>query len=201
MEFFKFFKKQKIETDMLLVGLGNPGKKYEGNRHNIGFMVMDEIARQNNFPAFKSKFQGEVSEGRIGTQKVTLLKPQTFMNESGQSVGKAVKFFKTDLDNVIVFHDELDIDPRRVKIKQGGGAGGHNGIKSIDQHLGSKDYWRVRCGIGHPGDKNRVSGYVLNDFSKEEQVWLGDWVDDLARYVDLLVDGNREDYLTKVNNF
>jgi len=201
MEFFKFFKKQKIETDMLLVGLGNPGKKYEGNRHNIGFMVMDEIARQNNFPAFKSKFQGEVSEGRIGTQKVTLLKPQTFMNESGQSVGKAVKFFKTDLDNVIVFHDELDIDPRRVKIKQGGGAGGHNGIKSIDQHLGSKDYWRVRCGIGHPGDKNRVSGYVLNDFSKEEQVWLGDWVDDLARYVDLLADGDREGYLAKVNNF
>jgi len=186
---------------MLLVGLGNPGKKYEGNRHNIGFMVMDEIARQNNFPAFKSKFQGEVSEGRIGTQKVTLLKPQTFMNESGQSVGKAVKFFKTDLDNVIVFHDELDIDPRRVKIKQGGGAGGHNGIKSIDQHLGSKDYWRVRCGIGHPGDKNRVSGYVLNDFSKEEQVWLGDWVDDLARYVDLLADGDREGYLAKVNNF
>ncbi len=198
---FNFFKK-KIDNDMmLLVGLGNPGKKYEGNRHNIGFMVIDEIARQNNFPAFKSKFQGEMSEGRIGTQKVTLLKPQTFMNESGQSVGKAVKFYKMDVDKVIVFHDELDIDPRRVKIKQGGGAGGHNGLKSIDAHLGNKDYWRVRCGIGHPGDKNRVSGYVLNDFSKDEQAWLGDWVDDLARYVDLMVDGDREGYGSKVNNF
>lgn len=198
---FNFFKK-KIDNDMmLLVGLGNPGKKYEGNRHNIGFMVIDEIARQNNFPAFKSKFQGEMSEGRIGTQKVTLLKPQTFMNESGQSVGKAVKFYKMDVDKVIVFHDELDIDPRRVKIKQGGGAGGHNGLKSIDAHLGNKDYWRVRCGIGHPGDKNRVSGYVLNDFSKDEQAWLGDWVDDLARYVDVLIEGDREGYGAKVNNF
>ncbi|MEM7618225.1 MAG: aminoacyl-tRNA hydrolase [Pseudomonadota bacterium] len=186
---------------LLFIGLGNPGKKYEGNRHNIGFMVMDEIARQNNFPAFKSKFQGELSEGRIGTQKVALLKPQTFMNESGQSVGKAVKFFKLDLDKVIVFHDELDIEPRRTKVKQGGGTGGHNGLKSIDQHLGNKDYWRVRCGIGHPGDKNLVSGYVLNDFSKEEQAWLPDWVDDLARYADYLIDENHDDYMTRVNNF
>lgn len=198
---FNFFKKKTKEDMYLLVGLGNPGKKYEGNRHNIGFMVMDEIARQNNFPAFKSKFQGEVSEGRIGTQKVALLKPQTFMNESGQSVGKAVKFFKLDLDKVIVFHDELDIEPRRTKVKQGGGTGGHNGLKSIDRHLGNKEYWRVRCGIGHPGDKNRVSGYVLNDFSKEEQVWLPDWVDDLARYTDYLINENRDDYMTRVNNF
>jgi len=174
---------------------------YKGNRHNIGFMVMDEIARQNHFPAFKKKFSGEISEGRIGMQKIALLKPQTFMNESGQSVRKCVDFYKIEPEKIIVFHDELDIDPRKVKIKQGGGTGGHNGLKSIDRHLGDKDYWRVRCGIGHPGDKNRVSGYVLNDFSKDEQIWLPDWIDDLGRYVDLLVEGNKEEYGAKVNNF
>ncbi|MEM6811738.1 MAG: aminoacyl-tRNA hydrolase [Pseudomonadota bacterium] len=184
----------------LIVGLGNPGNKYEGNRHNIGFMVIDEIARSNNFPAFKNKFQGELSEGRIGTQKIALLKPQTYMNDSGQSVGKAAQFFKVPPEKIIVFHDELDLAPRKIKVKQGGGTGGHNGLKSIDAHLGNKEYWRVRCGIGHPGDKNRVSGYVLNDFSKEEQKWLPDWIDDLSRYVDMVIEHHHDDYMTRVNS-
>ena len=198
---FNFFKK-KIDKEMLfIVGLGNPGSEYKGNRHNIGFMVMDEIARQNHLPAFKKKFSGEFTEGRIGMQKVALLKPQTFMNESGVSVRKCADFYKIEPEKIIVFHDELDINPRKVKAKQGGGTGGHNGLKSIDSHLGDKNYWRVRCGIGHPGDKNRVSGYVLNDFSKDEQVWLGDWVDDLGRYIDLLAEGNKDEYVAKLNNF
>lgn len=197
---FNLFKK-KPEDMWLLVGLGNPGKKYENNRHNVGFMVLDKIADDNHMPAWKNKFQGEMTEGRIGNNKVVLLKPQTFMNESGRSIGAAVKFYKIPLNKVIVFHDELDIEPQRVKIKQGGGTGGHNGLKSTDAHLGDKNYWRVRLGIGHPGDKNRVSGYVLNDFSKDEQLWLDDWIDDLARHADILVEGNHEDYLKKINNF
>ena len=196
---FNFFKTKQREEMFLLVGLGNPGSKHEGNRHNIGFMVIDELARANNFPAFKGKFQGELSEGRLGNQKIALLKPQTYMNESGQSVGKTAKFFKIPPEKIIVFHDELDLAPRRIKVKQGGGAGGHNGLKSIDQHLGNKNYWRVRCGIGHPGDKNRVSGYVLNDFSKDEQKWLRDWIDDLSRYADMLIEGNYDDYMTRIN--
>ncbi|MEM9469218.1 MAG: aminoacyl-tRNA hydrolase [Pseudomonadota bacterium] len=187
----------------LFVGLGNPGEKYQSNRHNIGFMVIDQIASDNMFPSFKSKFQGELSEGRIGSQKVALLKPMTYMNESGQSIGKAAKFYKIPSDRIIVFYDELDLPPFKVKIKQGGGSGGHNGIKSSDNHLarneGGKDYWRVRLGIGHPGDKNRVSGYVLSDFSKTEQKDLPFFIDIVARHSGLLLEENKSDFGTRVS--
>lgn len=157
----------------LFVGLGNPGAKYAKNRHNIGFMALDEIAREHGFAPWRGKFQGSVSEGRLGTEKVILLKPETFMNLSGQSVGEAMRFYKLTPEDVVVFHDELDLAPGRLKVKQGGGHAGHNGLRSMHQHLGD-GYGRVRMGIGHPGQKNMVSGYVLKDFAKADQEWLSD---------------------------
>lgn len=157
----------------LFVGLGNPGDKYAGNRHNIGFMVVDRIAEDNGFAPWRSKFQAKVSEGKLGREKVILLKPETFMNLSGQSVGEAMRFYKIDAADVVVFHDELDLVPGKVRVKTGGGHAGHNGLRSIHQHIGA-DYDRVRLGIGHPGHKDRVSGYVLADFAKSEQNWLDD---------------------------
>ncbi len=159
----------------LWVGLGNPGAKYAGNRHNIGFMALDRMAEDQSAP-WRAKFQGEVAEVRFGSQKVWLLKPGTFMNLSGQSVGEAMRFHKLDPSAVTVFHDELDLAPGRMKLKQGGGHAGHNGLRSIHQHIGEA-YGRVRLGIGHPGHKDRVAGYVLSDFAKAE----GDMLDDLLR--------------------
>lgn len=182
----------------LLVGLGNPGDKYAGNRHNIGFMAIDRIADDNGFTGFKSKFQGEYTEGRIGNQKVMLLKPLTYMNESGQSVGKAAKFYKIPPEKVVVFHDELDLDPFKVRVKKGGGAAGHNGLKSIKAHLGTPDFIRVRMGIGHPGDKAKVSPYVLSDFAKAEQDLLERCVDEVSRHIQLLITGDGDDYMTRV---
>jgi len=198
---FNFLRKPKEQDkDMwLIVGLGNPGDKYKGNRHNIGFMVVDQVADDNMFPPFKSKFNGEISEGRLANQKVALLKPQTYMNDSGISVRKAADFYKIPPEKIIVLHDELDIEPSKVKVKKGGGTGGHNGLKSIDAHLGDKDYFRVRLGIGHPGDKNRVSGYVLNDFSKDEQTWLDDWIYVLSKNIEDLLQDNKDDYMTRVS--
>ncbi len=160
----------------LFVGLGNPGAKYARNRHNIGFMALDRIAEDHGFAPWRAKFQGEISEGRLGTERVALLKPQTFMNLSGQSVGEAMRFHKLDPEDVTVFHDELDLAPGKCRVKQGGGHAGHNGLRSIHQHIGA-DYARVRLGIGHPGDKAKVSGYVLHDFAKADE----DWLDDLMR--------------------
>jgi len=157
----------------LFVGLGNPGAKYAGNRHNIGFMAVERIAADHGFPPWRGKFQGSVSQGQLGREKVVLLKPETFMNLSGQSVGEAMRFFKLAPEDVIVFHDELDLAPGRLKLKQGGGHAGHNGLRSLHQHIGD-DYARVRLGIGHPGHKDRVSGYVLSDFAKADQGWLDD---------------------------
>ena len=157
----------------LFVGLGNPGAKYARNRHNIGFMAVDRIAGDHGFAPWRSKFQGQLTEGRLGTQKVVLLKPQTFMNLSGQSVGEAMRFYKLDSTDVVVFHDELDLAPGKVRLKSGGGHAGHNGLRSIHQHIGPH-YDRVRLGIGHPGDKNKVSGYVLSDFAKADADWLDD---------------------------
>lgn len=157
----------------LFVGLGNPGNKYEKNRHNIGFMALDEIASAHGFAPWKSQFQGAVSSGTLGTEKVLLLKPATFMNLSGQSVGEAMRFYKLTPADVTVFHDELDLAPGKLKVKQGGGHAGHNGLRSIHQHIGEA-YQRVRLGIGHPGHKDRVSGYVLSDFAKAEAGWLDD---------------------------
>lgn len=160
----------------LFVGLGNPGAKYAGNRHNIGFMALDRIAADHGFGPWKSRFQGELAEGRLGTEKVLLLKPMTFMNLSGQSVGEALRFFKLTPADLTVFHDELDLAPGKARAKQGGGHAGHNGLRSIHQHLGDA-YGRVRLGIGHPGHKDRVATYVLSDFAKAD----ADWLDDLLR--------------------
>ena len=160
----------------LFVGLGNPGGKYAGNRHNIGFMAVDQIAADHGFGPWKARFQGETAEGRLGTEKVLLLKPGTFMNRSGQSVGEAMRFYKLDPEDVTVFHDELDLAPGKCRVKSGGGHAGHNGLRSIHGHIGEA-YGRVRLGIGHPGHKDKVSGYVLRDFPKTD----ADWLDDLLR--------------------
>jgi peptidyl-tRNA hydrolase, PTH1 family len=155
----------------LLVGLGNPGAKYHNNRHNIGFLAVDRIAADHGFGSWKKGFQGMVAEGRLGDVKVILLKPETFMNLSGQSVQAALAFHKLPLADVIVFHDELDLAPGKMRLKQGGGHAGHNGLRSISGHLG-EGYQRVRLGIGHPGHKDLVAHYVLHDFAKADQDWL-----------------------------
>ena len=162
----------------LFVGLGNPGAKYAQNRHNIGFMAVDRIADDHGFGPWKSKFQGHIAEGRLGGEKVLLLKPETYMNRSGQSVGEAMRFYKLEPGDVTVFHDELDLAPGKVRVKQGGGHAGHNGLRSIHGHIG-EGYRRVRLGIGHPGRKELVAGYVLRDFAKADEGWL----DDLLRGV------------------
>jgi len=150
------------------VGLGNPGPRYAMHRHNIGFMAVDVIGEMHDFGPVQKKFQGWLQEGRIGSEKILLLKPATFMNESGRSVGEALRFFKLDPSALTVFHDELDLAPFKVKVKTGGGTAGHNGLRSIDKHLGP-DFRRVRIGIGHPGSKDRVHGYVLGNYAKAEQ--------------------------------
>ena len=182
----------------LFVGLGNPGDKYAKNRHNIGFMAIGAIADHSGFPPFKSKFQGLLSEGEVGGEKVILLKPQTYMNESGQSVGKAAKFYKIPPARIIVFHDELDLEPCKMRVKDGGGVAGHNGLRSIKAHLGTPDFKRVRIGIGHPGDKNRVSPYVLSDFAKAEGPWVEKMIDSIARYSDYLVKQDDADFMARV---
>lgn len=157
----------------LIVGLGNPGSKYAGNRHNIGFMALDQIARDHGFSPWKGKHQGSLCEGRFGSDRAVLLKPETFMNNSGQSVQSAMRFFKLEPQDVVVLHDELDLAPGRVKFKQGGGHAGHNGLRSIHAHIGA-EYARVRLGVGHPGHKDRVASYVLHDFAKADEAWLDD---------------------------
>ena len=151
----------------LWVGLGNPGPRYAMHRHNVGFMACDVLADMHDFAPVQKKFQGWLQEGRIGSEKILLLKPATFMNESGRSVGEAMRFYKLPTEALTVFHDELDLDPFRVKVKQGGGHAGHNGLRSIDAHLGA-DFRRVRIGIGHPGHKDRVHGHVLGNYAKSE---------------------------------
>jgi PTH1 family peptidyl-tRNA hydrolase len=160
----------------LWVGLGNPGAKYAGNRHNIGWMAVDRIAADHGFTPWRSRFQGSVAEATLGGRKIVLLKPETYMNLSGQSVGEAMRYYKLTPAEVTVFHDELDLAPGKCRLKSGGGHAGHNGLRSIHQHVGEA-YQRVRLGIGHPGHKDRVAGYVLSDFAKAEQ----DWLDDLLR--------------------
>ncbi|MEX0368877.1 MAG: aminoacyl-tRNA hydrolase [Ruegeria sp.] len=157
----------------LFVGLGNPGGKYARNRHNVGFMAVDRIAGDHGFGPWKSKFQGQIAEGRLGSEKVLLLKPGTFMNRSGQSVGEAMRFYKLDSTDVTVLHDELDLAPGKVRVKAGGGHAGHNGLRSVHDHIGAA-YDRVRLGIGHPGRKELVSGYVLHDFARADEDWLED---------------------------
>jgi len=189
---------------LLWVGLGNPGAKYAGNRHNIGFMAIDAIGDDHYFPNEKSQFKGMVSQGTITSEgrlvKVLLLKPMTFMNESGKSVQQAMKFYKIPLDNVTVFHDELDLAPGKFRMKTGGGIAGHNGLRSIRQHCG-EDFHRARIGIGHPGHKDKVHSYVLNDFAKAEHGIRDDICNGMARYADLLASGNRELFQTRVTEY
>lgn len=152
----------------LWIGLGNPGPQYAMHRHNVGFMALDTIAEVHGFGPIQKKFQGWLRDGRIGSERIILLKPATFMNESGRAVGEAMRFYKLSLDALTVFHDELDLAPFKVKVKQGGGTAGHNGLRSIDRHLGP-DFQRVRIGIGHPGHKDRVTSHVLGNYAKAEQ--------------------------------
>jgi PTH1 family peptidyl-tRNA hydrolase len=189
-----FFKK-KDSPMWLFVGLGNPGDKYQYNRHNIGFMVMDELAEGD----YRAKFQGAYQEQRLDNQKIGILKPATYMNESGRSVSAAAKFYKIPSERIIIFHDELDLKSGEVRVKQGGGNAGHNGLKSIQAHLGTPDFWRVRIGIGHPGDKNQVSNYVLSDFSKTETPVFEDIVYKSAKHADLLIQGDDKTYYDAVN--
>ena len=157
----------------LFVGLGNPGAKYAHHRHNIGFMALDRIAEDHSFSPWRSKFQGQIAEGRLGGEKVLLLKPETFMNLSGQSVGEAMRFYKLTAADVTVFHDEIDLAPGKLRVKQSGGHAGHNGLRSLHGHIGD-GYGRVRMGVGHPGHKDRVPGYVLHDFARADEGWLED---------------------------
>lgn len=171
---------------ILLVGLGNPGPEYEHNRHNIGFLAVDEIARRHRFPPFRQKFQGDITEGTIAGERVLILKPRTYMNESGRSVAAAAQFYKVGPADIIVLHDELDIPPARLKVKTGGGHAGHNGLRSIDAHMGP-EFHRVRLGIGHPGSKDLVHNWVLGNFAKADGDWLRDLFDGIAQSADKLV--------------
>jgi PTH1 family peptidyl-tRNA hydrolase len=173
----------------LFVGLGNPGDKYARNRHNVGFMAVERIAAAHGFSPWRRKFQGEVAEGTIAGERVLLLKPMTYMNESGRSVGEAARFLKIDLADIVVFHDELDLQPGKVRVKTGGGNAGHNGLKSITAHVGN-DYVRVRIGIGHPGSKDAVVPYVLNDFAKADYEWLDPLLDAIASAAAHLASGD-----------
>ncbi|MEL7190291.1 MAG: aminoacyl-tRNA hydrolase [Pseudomonadota bacterium] len=178
-------------------GLGNPGPKYALHRHNIGFMALDVLAEMHGFGPVQKKFQGWVQEGQIGNQKILLLKPATFMNESGRSVGEAMRFYKLDIDALTVLHDELDLAPFKVKVKQGGGTAGHNGLRSIDKHLGS-DFRRVRIGIGHPGHKDRVTGHVLGNYAKAEQDDLATLLGAIGAEAEWLAKGNDPRFMSEI---
>jgi len=181
----------------LFAGLGNPGAAYAGHRHNIGFMASDRIAADHGFSPWRSRFQGLAAEGRLGEDKVILLKPQTFMNLSGQSVAEALRFYKLTPADLVVFHDELDLAPGKARVKAGGGHAGHNGLRSIHSHLGDA-YGRVRLGIGHPGHKDAVAAYVLHDFSKADRDWLEDLLQGLSDGAPALADGDAARFMNAV---
>ncbi|MDB5591406.1 aminoacyl-tRNA hydrolase [Enterovirga sp.] len=182
----------------LFVGLGNPGSRYAGHRHNVGFMAMDAIARAHAAAPWRRRFQGQSSDAVIGGEKVILLKPETFMNDSGRAVGEALRFFKLALPDVVVFHDELDLPPGKLRVKQGGGNAGHNGLRSITALCGN-DYRRVRIGIGHPGHKDLVHGYVLRDFAVDERLWAEDLLRAVAEAAPLLATGDDAGFQNKVH--
>jgi PTH1 family peptidyl-tRNA hydrolase len=183
---------------LLFVGLGNPGAKYQGNRHNVGFMVVDEIARRHGFQPWRRRFQGETAEGTLERERVVLLKPMTFMNDSGQAVQEALRFFKLAPAGITVFHDEIELPPAKVRVKVGGGIAGHNGLRSISAHVGN-DYSRVRLGVGHPGIKELVHGHVLNDFAKDERPWVDALRDAIADNAGLLATGRDSTFQNKVH--
>jgi peptidyl-tRNA hydrolase, PTH1 family len=181
----------------LFAGLGNPGARYANNRHNIGFMAVDDIVRRHSFSSWRKKFQSEISDGVIDGEKVLVLKPQTFMNESGRAVGEAMRFHNIPIENIYVLYDELDLESGKVRVKTGGGAAGHNGIRSIAAHIGP-DFKRVRIGIGHPGVADLVMPHVLGDFAKSDRVWLEKLLPGMADEVGLLVKGRDEKFQSKV---
>ena len=182
---------------LLLVGLGNPGPRYANNRHNIGFMAVDEIVRRHGFGPWRVRFQGLISDGRIGAHRALVMKPQTYMNESGRAVGEAVRFYKLAPGQVTVIYDEIDLVFGKVKVKTGGGAGGHNGIRSLDQHIG-RDYRRVRLGVGRPARKEMVHGHVLQDFAKAELPGVEKLIDAVVGELPLLLEGDEGAYMSRV---
>jgi PTH1 family peptidyl-tRNA hydrolase len=181
----------------LFVGLGNPGREYALNRHNVGFMAVDAIAAAHDFPVWRKRFSALAAEGKLGDEQVLLLKPQTFMNESGRAVGEAFRFYKLDLSDVIVFHDEIDLAPGKVRVKAGGGVAGHNGLKSLAAHIGN-DYVRVRIGVGHPGRKDLVTHHVLRDFAKADHAWLDPLLGAIAAEAPLLAEGDNDKFQSRV---
>jgi PTH1 family peptidyl-tRNA hydrolase len=181
----------------LFVGLGNPGAEYAFNRHNVGFMAVDAIAAAHGFSPWRKRFSGLLAEGRLGREQVLLLKPETYMNESGRAAGEAARFYKLTENDVTVLHDELDLAPGKLRIKVGGGVAGHNGLKSLTAHLGN-DYTRVRIGIGHPGNRDRVVGYVLHDFSKADAEWLNPLLEAIAEAAPLLAEGANDKFQSQI---
>jgi PTH1 family peptidyl-tRNA hydrolase len=183
---------------LLLVGLGNPGERYAGNRHNIGFMAVQAIAKRHDIAPWRRKFQGVAVEGAIGGEKLLLLLPGTYMNESGRAVAEAAHFYKLDAGSVVVFHDEAELPPGKVRLKLAGGNAGHNGLRSISEHIGN-DYRRVRLGVGHPGNKDMMEAYVLQDFAKSERPWVEALCDIVADNVALLIEGKDSTFQNKVH--
>ncbi|HWM46503.1 MAG TPA: aminoacyl-tRNA hydrolase [Xanthobacteraceae bacterium] len=182
----------------LIVGLGNPGPRYAGNRHNIGFMAVEAIARRHGLGPWRRRFQGVACEGSVGGARALLLLPGTYMNESGRAVAEAAQFYKLTADDVVVLHDEIDLPPAKVRVKTGGGIAGHNGLRSVSAHIGN-EYRRVRIGVGHPGDKELVHAHVLSDFAKSEREWVTALCDIIADNAELLVKGEDAAFQNKVH--
>lgn len=181
----------------LFVGLGNPGTKYERNRHNVGFLMLDRLADDYATTPWKRKFQGLIADASLGGERALFIKPQTYMNESGRSVGEAARFLKIPTEDIIVLYDEIDLAPGKLKVKTGGGNAGHNGLKSLSAHIGN-DYVRVRIGVGHPGDRAQVANYVLSDFSKADRTWLDPMIDEISRAAHHLAKGDPSHFLNDV---
>ena len=182
---------------LLVVGLGNPGPEYARHRHNIGFMAVDAIVHRHVFAPFRPRFDGRAAEGRFGRERAVCLKPSTYMNDSGRSVAAAMRFYKLAPAQVIAIHDEVDLAPGRCKVKLGGGNAGHNGLRSLDAHIG-REYWRVRLGVGHPGDKDRVPDYVLHDFAKADRLWLEPLIEAVADAFSTLAEGDAAGFMNRV---
>ena len=183
---------------LLIVGLGNPGRRYSGNRHNIGFMAVDEIHRRHRFSPWRARFEGETSEGDLGGEKALLLKPATYMNESGRSVAQAIRFYKLSPADTVVIHDELDLPPGKARMKKGGSTAGQKGLKSIEAHIGP-EFRRLRLGIGHPGARELVNGYVLHDFARADRDWLDPLLATIADNAPLLAGGNDSTFMNRVH--
>ena len=183
---------------LLWVGLGNPGNEHARQRHNIGFMAVDAIARRHRFSPWRKRFKGEVAEGSIAGRRVWALKPMTYMNASGDAVQQAASFLKLPVDAITAFHDELDLAPGKVRVKKGGGVAGHNGLRDMRRAFASPEFWRVRMGIGHPGHKDAVTGHVLGNFAKQDQAWLEKLLDAAADCAPMLAEGKPEDFMTRV---